>query len=385
MPDTTTEARVLKAQPQHVDNLTIMNRRFSIFFLALALVVAACNGQTTTETTNTTATTSPGNTAPGGSVPEATALSYTLAAGQVFVFEVDLNQTVEMTATGDASAMGEGDMPGEMSLVISGTAVITYEIAPGPETDTFAVTITGDFSDLEFSGTVDGESVDADDVPEMAQLEPIDVTIVVDSNGRLIQEPTDGFDDLFGGFGALEDMFSSGMNFGSFFGPPFGDDEVTVGDTWTETTEIPGMGDEPLVAEIESTVTGTETLDGATVYVIDTVTSTPLIEFDLAEMIIGMLEAFLQFGSPSEEELAEFYELTEQIRFAFRVEPSSSNMTTWFDQEAGITRQLEMDATTEMTFDIRVPDEETDEMVSFSMEMKTTQSTRQRLVSSTGL
>lgn len=371
----------LKSRCQHADNLTIMSRRPFVSLIALLFTLAACAGSP--DTTSTTGTL-PDNTTVPSSVPDAVALSYTLASGQVYVFEVDMEGSVEMTSTGDPDAMGEGDLPGEAAFQISGTAVITYEVSDGPEAGTFTVKITGDWSDLVFSGTVDGEPIDEDDPPGFADMDPVDVTIVVDANGRPIQEGSDGFDDLFGGFGAFEDLLSGGFNLGSFFGPPFSDGEVTVGDTWTETVDVPGMGDDVFTTEIRSRVARTESLGGVEVFVIDTVTDTPLIEFDLAEMIIGMFEAFLQFGNPTAEELAEFYEMAEQIRFAFRIEPATTTMTTWFDNEAGITRQLEIDGSVSMAFDLAMPDEDTGEVAAFALELKTTQSVRQRLISGPG-
>ncbi len=354
-----------------------MTRRFLTLVTVLALSLVACAGPATTET-------QPSNTAPGQTVPEAVLLSYSLAAGQSYTFEVELDQSIEMTATGDSDVMGDDDMPEEMSLRVVGTALLTYLVSEGPTADTFEINITGDFSDVTFTGTVDGEPVDPDEVPDLAQLEPVDAIIVVDSNGRVIPENSSGgLDDLFG-FGDFGDFTQSGMNFTNFFGPPFGDLPVSVGDSWTETVETPGMDGESLVTEVSSSVTGTDTLDGADVFLIRTVTSSPLIEFDLAEMIIGLMESFLQLGNPSAEDLAEFEAMADQIRFAFQIDPSVTNMTTWFDQEAGLTRRSEITGVVEMAFDVAMPNDETGELATFVMNMKVDHNTRQRLVSTSG-
>jgi hypothetical protein len=355
-----------------------MIRRLSALVLSLGLVLAACNGAPSgdTGTSGTTSTTA--------TAPEGVLLNYSLAAGQRYTFEVDLDQSLEMTTSGDASALGEDDMPGAMSLRISGTATFTYGIAAGPEEGTFEVTITGDFSAVTFDGTVDGEPVDPDDVPDLAQLEPVDITIVVDGQGNLITDDSGGFDDPFGFFGGMDSLSGMGLDFATFFGPPFDTSEVTVGDTWSVPLEIPGMGSEALTGEIRSTVTGTDTIDGAFVFVIDTRTTTPLIEFDLAEMIIGMFEVFLQLGNPSEEELAEFYGIMEQIRFAFSVAPSTIDTRTWFDQGAGVTRRSEMTGGTTISFDVAIPNEETGEMLEFGLVLTVDQTVGYRLVDFTG-
>lgn len=347
----------------------------------IALVAAACGPEQTAEsTTSAPVSEETTTTAPPA---EAVVLSYSLEAGSSYTYEVDLDQSIDLTATGDPTALGEEDIPGEMSVQISGTSTFTHSVADGPEPGTYAVTITGDLSDIELSGTVDGEPVSSDDIPEFAAMEPIDVTVVVDEQGNLLPDESGLGEDLFGdlgGLGALEEL-GSGAGLGQFIGPPFSEEEVAVGDTWSETIEVPTLpGDAPITTQIDSVVTGTDTVDGNEVFVIETTTVTSAIEFDLAELMMGFMTGFLP-EEATEEERAEMEELVAQLRFVFSIDETTADLTTLFDHEAGLARQAEFTSATHMVMDINIPDETTGELVEFGMDMTISQDVAYRLTS----
>jgi len=358
-----------------------MRARTFTLLAVIALVAAACGPEQTAESTTTapvleeTTTTAP--------PAEAVLLSYSLEAGSSYTYEVDLDQSIDLTATGDPTALGEEEIPGEMAIQIAGTSVFTHSVAAGPEPETYAVTITGDFSDIELSGTVDGEPVSSDDIPEFAAMEPVDVTIVVDAQGNLIPDESGLGEDLLGdlgGLGAL-DQLGSGAGIGQFVGPPFTEEEVAVGDTWSETIEVPTLpGDAPVTTQIDSVVTGTDTVDGSEVFVIETTTTTSAIEFDLAEVLIGLMTGFLP-EEATDEERAEMEALAAQLRFVFSIDESTADLTTLFDHEAGLARQAEFSSTTHMVMDVNIPDETTGELVEFGMDMNLSQSVVYRLTS----
>ncbi|HEX6221275.1 MAG TPA: hypothetical protein VF115_09290, partial [Acidimicrobiia bacterium] len=288
-----------------------------------------------------------------------------------------------------AEAEGE-DVPENMDLTISGTTTFTHSVADGPEPGTYEVTITGDFSNLEFSGTVDGEPIteNGEEIPDVAEMDPVDVTIIVDEQGNVISDESGMGEGFLGSLGGLDMLNSLGPAAGAgtnqFVGPPLSDDEVTVGDTWSETVEIPTLpDDEPVSSVIESEVVSTEDLDGVEVFVIETTTSTSAIEFDLAELLIGFMTAFVPEDA-SEEELAEMDALIEELRFAFSVDPQVAEMTTWFDHEAGLTRQAHLLNSTHMVMDIKVPDETTGELVEMGLDMTIDQDVTYRLVDADG-
>jgi hypothetical protein len=349
-----------------------MRIRTFTLLVVLAMLVAACSPAGTTDSTSTTG--AEVTTTTGTPAPEPMELAYSLQSGTSYAFEVGLDQTIDLSTTGDASALGEGDVPGQMSVSVTGTSVFTYSVADGPESGTYAVTITGDFSDLQFTGTVDGEPVTADDIPDFANMEPVDVTVIVDEQGNVIPDQSGQEEDLFGmgGLDMLGQLGSTGAT-GQFVGPPFTEDEVTVGDTWSETVETPTMpGSDPITTKIESEVVSTDSVDGHDVFVIDTTTTTSPISFDLGDLLAGFMTAFVPEDA-SEEELAQLDEIVSQIKFAFSVDETVGHLKTWFDYEAGLARNAEYASTTHLVMDINMPDDTTNELVAFGMDMNVSQ------------
>ncbi len=362
-----------------------MRIRTFTLITVIGLVLAACGGAATEETTTTN---SPTTTMAS---PEAVQLAYALEAGQTYTYEVDMDQSIVMSIDGDPTALAEteGDeVPEEMDINITGTTTFTHAVAEGPEPGTYEVTITGDFSNLEFSGTVDGEPISesGEELPDMAEMDPVDVTIIVDEQGNVITDESGMGEDFLGSLGGLDMLGQLGPNAGAgsgqFVGPPLSDEEVTVGDTWSETVDIPALpDDDPITTTIESEVVAAEELDGVDVFVIETTTSTSAVEFDLAEMLIGFMTAFVPEDA-TEEELAEMDALVDQLRFAFAVDPQVGEMTTWFDHESGIARQSSFVNSTHMVMDINIPDETTGELVEMGLDMTIDQDVTYRLVDS---
>ena len=166
-----------------------MRIRYVSTLTALALVLTACGGGVAIRSTTT---------AIQSITPDALRLSYTLESGTTFEYEVGIDQQIDMSATGDASAMGDEEIPGDASIHLTGTTTFSHSVAEGPKPDTYEITIKGDFTDLQITGTIDGEPIGQTDLPDFAELEPIDVTIVVDDQGNIIPDD-DMFDDAFGG------------------------------------------------------------------------------------------------------------------------------------------------------------------------------------------
>jgi len=358
-----------------------MTRQLSIL-AALALVLAACGeasgGSTTAGAEDTTTTT------PAAEV-EAVLLSYSLSAGDEYQYAVDLDQHIELNTSGDPSLMGGEEVPGEASIDLGGTATFTHVVSDGPEPGTYEMHITGEFGGVTVSGTVDGEPFDSEEAPDFASLDPIDVTVVVDEQGNLVQEDLSGGEDplagIFGDLGPLGGGAPApGLDPGQFVGPSFSDEEVSVGDTWTDEIETPGLGEDPIVTSITSTVTAIEDLDGTEVYVIASNSTTSPIEFDLAEFFAGMFGAFAPEGA-TPEETAELEAMLEQLQFLIKMEGTTADSRTWFDVEAGISRQSETTSSTDISMEMNIPDEETGEMVGFVMDMSLDQDITYRLVS----
>lgn len=341
--------------------------------VALALVLAAC-GQGAADTTIAPTTTQ---------APEPVLLSYQFEPGTTSSYEVAFEQHITMSASGDPAAMGGEEMPGTADLEVSGVTTFAHTVEEGTEPGTFDITVVGDFTDLTVTGTVDGEPVDSEEIPELAQIEPVRTTITVDEKGKILSA-SDGLlgEEALGELGALSGMDSPGMDLGSLVGPSLAEREVTVGDSWSDTIETPmPFGDEPITTTAESTVTGLDTLNGVEVFVIETTSSTSAIELDLGQMMIGFFQGFMSEETTPEEQ-AELEAMLEGLRFLMTVEPSSYLTTTWFDQEAGRALEADSSGTTQMTFDINFPDMSTGEMLAFTMDMTIDQSVEFRFLDS---
>lgn len=370
-----------------------MTLRSSSLTATLMLVLAACTSGGAGATTSEAPTTTVASTTTTVPAPEAIQLSYALEPGTTLTYEVDLDQKIDLTSEGEGSAGGQEDVPGSMSITMKGTTTFTHTVSDGPEPGTYEVRIQGDFSELTVEGTVDGEPVDSTaNTPEVAEIPPIDMTVVVDEQGNPISGG-DAMGDLFGGetgglgglggLAGLENL-APGSDLGRLVGPPLPDEPVAVGETWSETIEVPmgmGMEGESITTVTNSEVTATETIEGREVLVIETEMITSMIEFDLAEFLIGFFTAFLP-DDATEEELAEIEALKEELRFMFTIDETNGNMTTWFDPEAGLARQAAFETATHMVMDINMPDETTGQMAAFELDMSIDQKATYRLVDS---
>jgi hypothetical protein len=355
-----------------------MRKSLLILLALLSLVVASCGGEQGDVTTTLDES--------EVDVPDAVLLSYELAAGDIFVYDVDLTQTITMTAEGDGgSVTGDEEIPEAADIEITASGTVTYDVAAGTEDGTYEVTITGEFDDLTATGTVDGEPISDGEVPDftdMAGAEPFSVTVIVDDQGNIVPEANE-LEDPFGGLmGGLEGFGGGslpGTQLGHFFGPAFADQEVTVGDTWSDTVESPGLGEEMIVTTISSEVTGTDTVDGSEVFVIETNSTTSPIEFDMAEFMIALFSGFMTDDANAEDQ-AEIDAITENLRFLIATDEALSDSTTYFDPAASLTKQFDFTSGSNITMDINFPDETTGEMAGFVMEMSVGQTLNQRLV-----
>ncbi len=350
---------------------------------AFALIAAACGGSATVTTTTAaaTSTTAGETTTTESAQPQAQVLSYNLSSGTEYTYDVELAQTIHMTAEGNGAAVSDEEIPGSADLDMTASGTFTYSIDDGPDPGTFAVTITGEFSNVTATGMVDGEPIDSGEIPEFADIAPVDVTIIVDGQGNIIPGPSSVDDPLSGLFGGMEDLSGiPGSNPGQFFGPPFGDDMVTVGSMWDSTYSTPGFGEEEIVTTVRAEVTGTDDLNGLEVLVIESESQVSPIEFDLAEFFLALFTGFLP-EDPTAEEQAEIDTLTENLRFAISIDATRSNSTILFDPQSGITHSLDATNSANIGMDLNFPDEATGDLSGFVMNMTLDQTISQKLAS----
>ncbi|HDL49608.1 MAG TPA: hypothetical protein ENH33_06600 [Actinobacteria bacterium] len=322
--------------------------RTRILIIALALVATACaSGATGTTTTAPPATTAAPTTT---SAPTATALAgrpaiyaYSYKPGDTYSYDISLDQhiTLDMTVEGDPGMFETQDGPTNVDVRTSVAGSLSYDIAEGPEPDTTALHISGVFDEFTVEGTIDGEPVSNQDlesgtVPDLVEVP--DTTIILDRHGRPISVdgeplPTDlpFFGDPFSMVGGLT---SGGLD--KPFGPEFPDRPLAIGDTWTkeQSEDIPST-DQTVASTVTYTVTGYDTIDGYDVAVIDFTSQASGVDIDLGKMFQALFEGF---SSMSEE--GSTTEIP-TIDFVISVGDSTGSGTYWFDQEAGLVRQVE--------------------------------------------
>lgn len=364
----------------------------------MALVAAGCGGGdpevadtstsaptttvsegTTTSAPATTATTpAPENETTTTTAAEvdlpAKVLTYGYQPDEVLVYELSLQQQLDVTADGDPGAFGEEDLPLEVDLDQRIDTVMTYAVAEGPEPGTRELTITAEFSDLQISGTANGEPFDPnEDTFEFDVLEPVNATVVVDESGRVLSLTTpDGETIPLGDVGGLQSFGTDQL--GRPLGPVFPDGQVEVGDTWTEEESVEGPAGEPLVTRSSHSVVAAEVLDGHEVLVIESEFESDGFEFDLAELFAAFFAGFGEMaeemgGEGSDDVQDELDQMLADFEFLIIAEPATGTATTWFDPEAGIVRKAEQSNLVGIGMRFRGPDENTGELVSFRMDM----------------
>jgi hypothetical protein len=353
--------------------------RRRVLLVALCLFVAACES-----TGQPNDTDQPGASEPTGSTTptdsgEARLLEYGFEAGEVYTYDLALEQHIVLQSEGTADAIGEEGVPASADVTVTATGTFTFEFAAGPEDGTYSVTVTGSFPDSTVEGKVDGEPVDdAADIDELGVIQPVSTVVVVDSRGRILDDSTSPSDAL--GLGATPLAGLSG-DLGRMVGPVLPAEPVAVGDTWTETTTDTVLGDAPVDTVMEATLTGKETLDGADTLVIGTTSTTGQAEIDLADFFAEFMGAFADPDDP--EAQARLEEAIDQLVFRITIAPSSSESTTWFDAEQGVAvRSTTSGPPTTFRMEVAMPDEETGELQNYSMLLDVTQTLDYTLVPS---
>lgn len=332
-----------------------------VFFLA------ACDGGGGDPVT----TGAPGTTTPPTTEVEGEVLAYEFEAGDTHTYSVSLTQHIVLSSEGSSEAVGEEGIPGEMDVTIAADGTFEYAVSAGPTPETYSLAIDGTFANVEVSGTVDGEAADdPSDLEGLGAIQPVSTVVVVDSQGRVTSDPNSPTASI--GLGATP-LTGLGGDLSRWVGPVLSADPVTVGSTWTETSVDESIGDEPVETTLTATITGTEAGDGFETFVIATDTATGQADIDLTEFFAGFLGAFNDPDDPDAQ--AELEEMLDQLVFRITIEPSTSEGTSWFDPGAGLARRSVVDGSpTRFRMDVRVPDEETGELESFTMDLEVTQS-----------
>lgn len=336
-----------------------VRRRGTAMVLALAILVAACSP---------TADPQPANS----SVPPAGSdgarltyeLEYGFGAGASYVYELEVEQHVVLETVGSATAVLDEEVPASADVTILAKGRFVYAVEAGVESDTFEVTITGEFDDVSVEGTADGNAVDSiEDISQLGSFAPFSRTVVVDRRGRVVGEaPESG--DLFGIGGTALAGFTGDL--AQLPGPVLAESEVGIGEEWTASFEDASLGDDPVRTEVTAEVTGADTQDGREVVMITSRSTTGKAETDLAEFFASFFAAFSD-GDDGESGAVD------QIVFAIVTEPVAAESETTFDPERGLVLSATTSGPIIVSMDVALPDPDSDGLEEFTMSLKTDQ------------
>jgi len=197
-----------------------------------------------------------------------------------------------------------------------------------------------------------------------------DTTIILDQYGHPVtvnDEPLPDDMPFFGDPFTMIGSLTSGV-LDKPFGPAFPDRPLALGDTWTdEQSKYLADADQTVVSTITYTVTGFDTIEGYDVALIEFTSEASGIDIDLGEMFQALLEGF---SSMAEEENTSIDVPT--IDFVISVGESSALGTYWFDQEAGLVRQVEQTYTVPLTMNMAIDSSEGTGSTTMQMNVEST-------------
>ena len=325
-------------------------RRIS-WFVVIGCLIAACGGSAGGES----ATTVP------ASLGE---LSYGYEPGSTYTYDVISTQSVSLdgTVAGDLPAE-DSPIPENADVTTTREGTVVYEVAAGEEEGTIELTITSSMETVDVSGTVDGEDLGEDIPPElqMSEGELPPVTVVMDLQGNVVEAAPDagGLEGLANPLASLEGLIPGDPLRGPL-GPTFPDNELAVGDEWSNEQSLDLLGEE-VSYTTSNQITGMEN----TLVVIDSTTTVSAFDISLTEMLAELFGAAA--GSDPEAE-----EVLEQLEFTVSGDPADLGTTNRFDPEQGLITASESDGTVAATIVVRLPNEGGTEMAGFDADASVT-------------
>lgn len=251
--------------------------------------------------------------------------------------------------------------PIETTSLLEGT--LTYGISPGPEEGTITIRITSDLTLVESTTTVGGFTVPTPDDSEVPGLETdIDLSIVVDAQGNVLEVLSEGdneLGDLLSDGGLFPDSWGN-QPMERPFGPVFPDGPLEVGDTWSYRTEEGGLaGMDLVVTDAEHTLVDVEHQADRLILVIESAYRTGPFEWDISEMLQGLLGVFggdLGDEDGGEQDATEIENAIPQMEVRLSVGPTTTSQVTRFDVDGGLVLEGESVDEGEVTTHMALPD-----------------------------
>ena len=300
--------------------------------------------QTTTVPETTTTAEAPGF--------EPVRLSYNYPSDGELEYSISIEQQAEVQLEG---GMAEEMPPGpiKMDSVLAGA--ISYTIGPGPEEDTVSIRILSDIQLVENEATMGGFPIPSSELGEAPGFEaPVDITVITDRQGNILDMSSEGFDDLFGGMNLQSASSVGNQHLSRPFGPAFPDTPLGVGDTWTELIEQEGPFGS-IVTNAEHFVVAVEGTEERPILVVESEYRTDAFEWDMSEMMQGMFGAFTEDPSEESQEDQESPGIFGDIQLLISATPGVVHSTVRFDPGIGLVIEGEQQARGEVTSSMTMP------------------------------
>lgn len=309
-----------------------------------------------TTTTNASQTTAAPESTTTTEAPEfePILLSYNYPSGGELEYSIIIEQQAEVELEGGpAEEMPPG--PLKMNTLLAGA--ISYDISPGPEEDTASIRILSDIQVVENEATMGGFSIPHSELDEAPGFEtPIDITVITDSRGHVLDISSEGFDDLFGGMNLQSTSSVGNQHLNRPFGPAFPDTPLGLGDSWTDQIEQEGPFG-TIVTHAEHLVVAVEGTEERPILVVQSEYLTDAFVWDMGEMMQGMFGAFGEEPSEEGQEEQESPDLFEDFQLLVNVAPGVVHSTIRFDPGIGLVVEGQQQAKGEVTSSMTMPGE----------------------------
>ncbi len=302
--------------------------------------------QTTTAPESTTTTEAP--------VFEPVRFSYNYPSDGELEYSISIEQQAEVQLEGGPA---EEMLPGpiEMNTILAGA--ISYSISSGPEEDTVNIRIVYDLQMVENEATMGGFSIPSSELGEPPGFEsPIDITVITDLQGNVLEVSSEGFDDLLGGMNLQSAGSVGNQHLSRPFGPAFPDTPLGVGDIWTELIEQEGPFGS-IITNAEHLVVAVEGTEERSILVVESEYRTEAFEWDMSEMMSGLFGAFGSEPSEEGQEDQESPGFFGDIQLLVSATPGVVHSTVRFDTGIGLVIEGEQQAEGEVTTSMTMPGE----------------------------
>lgn len=318
----------------------------------LALLLASCSPA---ESADPSPITSADTTTTA--VIEPVQLAYAYVPGETVTYDVVANQDIAFNAVGDAAGFGDAELPIDADLVTESSGTTTYTISAGPSPTSATIDIRARFPETRVAGTVNGDTVDSLEEggveAELARIDEVDVTVVVDALGRLLDDANSDRAvfgaDLAALTGLTNDLFAVPI------GPVLvADRRVGLGDAWESTSTREGP-----TGQIGSTSASEVVAADAGVVVIETTTVTDPYSVDFSEQFRDLFLGFAELEGEGEVP-PEILEQLDAIEFVISVEESTTVEVADFDVARGIIRSATKTTEMRLSMVFRSPNEDGD-------------------------